>query len=425
MVISQQAREKPPALKAAASWAKENLAVILMLAALYLFVSKSLYNVPVGIMAVLGLYRFVTGPGELLKAPLFKTLLTLFLCLWIPMLLSLPDAVNPGRSVQTVFPYLRFLFFGIYIIYETRSRDLSGKLVLGIFSIMTFWCLDALIQYIFGVDLFGYPHLPGTIHGVFYPEITIGHVTAALSPLYFHAIYSYGKRFRWLWVLLLPLFIVILLSGRRAAWIMLIVSITGYALYLFKLPDRIVLRRLAVVAAVFILIAVTSVAGNKQFRHRVTMTAGLFSSNYAAIDKATSWRLTLWGTSLAMIRDNWLNGIGPRGFRYVYTRYSDVNNRFHKEGQTHPHQLVLEVMTETGIIGLAGLVLFVCVFWRFVRNKNLGMAIYPCWLAVLTAAFPLNTHMAFYGSYWSSLFWWLVVLAFAASASRPMKTGAS
>lgn len=406
-------------LKRYVLWGKDNLAVLLMLAALFLFASKSLYNIPVGIMALIGLYRLLAHSSAVFNNPLTKVFCVLFLCLWVPLLVSLIDAVNPARSAQTVFPYLRFLFAGIYIIYETRSKSLWEKLSLGAFFIIVFWCLDALIQYVLGFDLFGYPRLRGQIHGVFYPEITIGHVTAALSPLYFHGVYTYGKRCRWLWLLLLPLFLVILLSGRRAAWIMLIVGIAGYALYLFKLPDRKVLKRLAVIGAVFLSIAIMVVINNKEFKHRVELTAGLFSGDYATIDKASAWRLTLWHTSLTVFQDNWINGIGPRGFRYVYTQYSDTGDEFHSQGQTHPHQLVLEVLTETGVIGLAGLILFVYFFHRFVRKRRLGMAVYPCWLAVLVATFPINTHMAFYGSYWSSLFWWLMMLFFAATASSP------
>ena len=396
-----------------------------MLSALYLFISKSLYNVPMGIMAILGVYLVLAAPRTLLENPLIKTFGVLFLCLWIPMLLSLIDAVNPGRSVQTVLPYMRFLFIGIYVIYEFQSKPLWGKLNLGIFIIISFWCLDALIQYFFGIDLFGHPYVPGTIHGVFYPEITIGHVTAALSPLYFHMIFTHSKRFRWLWLLLIPLFVIILLSGRRAAWIMLMVSMTGYALYLLKALDRTVLKRLAILGAAVFLVAALIIINSNSLKYRIQTTAGLFSTDYATIDKASAYRLTLWRTALAMIRDNWLTGIGPRGFRFVYTRYSDVNNRFHYRGQTHPHQMVLEVLTETGVVGFAGLILFAYFFYRFIRKYRLGMALYPYWLAVLVAIFPLNTHMAFYGSYWSSLFWWLMVLAFAASAHGLGKTDSS
>ena len=416
MATNKQNNQVLSIIKLFILWGKENLAAILMLLALYLFISKSLYNVPMGVMAILGLYRTLTIPGVLFKNNLIKIFCLLFLCIWTPMLLSLIDAFNPGRSAQTVFPYLRFLFVGIYIIHEFQSKPLWEKLNLGIFIIISFWCLDALIQYFFGIDLFGYPHLPGHIHGVFYPEITIGHVTAALSPLYFHTVYTYGKRFRWLWLLLLPLFMVILLSGRRAAWIMLIVSMAGYALYLCKMAHQKMLKRLVMVGAAFFFIAVLIIINNTNLKHRIETTEGLFSSDFTIIDKASAYRLTLWRTAFVIFQDNWICGIGPRGFRYVYTRYSDPGNPFHETGQTHPHQLVLEVLAETGLIGFTGLMLFVYIFYRFLKRQRLGMAIYPWWLAMLVATFPLNTHMAFYGSYWSSLFWWLTVLSFAACA---------
>jgi hypothetical protein len=83
--------------------------------------------------------------------------------------------------------------------------------------------------------------------------------------------------------------------------------------------------------------------------------------------------------------------------------------------------LLLEVLVETGVIGLAGLLLFVLLLYRFVRRKGLGLALFPWLLALLTAAFPFNTHMAFYGSYWSSVFWWLLVLTIATGAGRAVR----
>ena len=363
-------------------------------------------------MAVLGLYRVINAPRSLFDHPVVKIFCLLFLCLWLPMLLSYIDAVNPTRAAKTVFPYLRFLFAGIYVIQEFDSKKQWGKLNLGIFFIISFWCVDALIQYFIGVDLFGYPRLPGHIHGAFYPEITIGHVTAALSPLYFHAVYNYGKKYLWLWLLLIPLFMVIMLSGRRAAWIMLIVSLSGYALYLWRLPDRKTLVRLIISGVVLLLLTTIIVINDKEFKYRIDMTAKLFSSDYETIDLASAYRLTLWRTAIAVSKDNWFNGVGPRGFRYVYTQYSDPDDEFHETGQTHPHQLVLEVLAETGLIGITGLILFIWFLYRFIRKHRLGMATYPWLLGLLVAVFPFNTHMAFYGSYWSSLIWWLIIIAF-------------
>lgn len=390
----------------------------MMLLTLILFISKSLYNIPVGIMALFGLYRLLKAPEQIWQYPAIRIYIILFLCLWLPLLISLVDAVNLQRSVRTVFPYLRFLFMGIFVIYALADSKTMNKLNLFVFCIVAFWCLDAVIQYLFKIDLFGHPYTPGYITGIFYPEITIGHITAALSPLYFESIRIYSKKFNWLWLLLIPLFVVILLSGRRAAWIMLMLSTTGYLFYFLKLNryDRSLLKKICLAAMVIIISMGLVIASNQSLQKRFDVTAKLFSGNYEQANIALGKRLHLWETSANMFRDNWINGVGPRGYRYVYQQYSDIDNYFYNTGQTHPHQLILEVLTETGMLGFIGLLLFVLLFFRFIRAENLCMALFPFLLAILTALFPLNTHMAFYGSYWSSLFWWLMVITFAAGS---------
>ncbi len=395
--------------------AAKNTGLILLLAMLLLFSSKSLPNIPAGIMALVGLYRFLAAPRRYWANPLFRLLLTLFASLWLPMAFSLIDAVNPARAAMTTWPYLRFLGMGVFVLHESRESELWPKLNVGVFGILVFWCTDALIQFFCGRDLFGSPADSGTIYGVFYPEITLGHVVAALSGIYFHVIYTYRRRWPWLWVLLIPLIMVVVLSARRAAWIMLGVSTLGYAWYWLRSSahEHRLKQRIATLGAVLALAAVLTVLGNASLRHRVQVTLGLFSGDYATMNEATASRFNLWLTAANIIREHWVNGIGPRGYRYVYSQYSAPDDPFHVEGQTHPHQLVLEVFSETGLIGLCGLGVFCVVSYRFLHAHALGVSLFPAWLSVVAAAFPLNTHMAFYGSYWSSLLWWLILLTLA------------
>lgn len=399
------------------NWIRTNLAPILLITALFLFISKSLYNVPIGIMAVIGAWYSFRHARNILRDPFLRNYILLFFCLWIPLLISFADTVNYIRSAETVFPYLRFLFFGIYVLYEIRSPGVLDKIRNAVFIIIAFWCIDAVIQLLFKVDLFGYPYRPGDISGMFYPRNTIAHVTACLSPFYFDAIRKRSDRLRWLWLLLLPLVVVILSSGRRASWIMLAVSCAGYLYYLFRLNSSsgYLLKKMIPVAAVIGIVCVTVIATNQQLRDRINITMGIFSGDYQEFDIATARRLPIWNTAVAMFKDNWINGIGPRGFRYAYRQYSSPDDYWVKNGgtlpTTQPHQIILEVLSETGVIGVVGLALFVYVFYRLVKNNNLLFNTYPSLLAILVAIFPFNTNMAFYGSYWASMFWWLVVMA--------------
>jgi O-antigen ligase len=150
---------------------------------------------------------------------------------------------------------------------------------------------------------------------------------------------------------------------------------------------------------------------------RIDVSMGLFSENWQEINRATAHRLPIWRTAIHMFEHNWINGVGPRGFRYVYAKYAAPNDfylRDGRHGQTHPHQFVLEVAADTGVIGLVGFALFWVVLIRFGRRvmRERPDAV-PWLLSVAVAWFPLNAHMALYASYWSSVAWWLLGAAVA------------
>lgn len=405
------------------SWLRKNLAAVLVISTLLLFISKSLYNVPIGIMALIGAGYTFRHAREILRDPFTRTYVTLFLCLWLPMLIAFIDAVNYGRSAETVFPYLRFLFFGIFVLREIKITAELDKIHFVVFIITAFWCIDAVIQFLFKIDLFGYPYNPGDITGMFYPRNTIAHVTACLSPFYFESIRKRSDHLRWLWLLLLPLFAVILLSGRRAAWIMLAVSSAGYLIYLLKITGSYVKyrKRIIPLAAIIAVVCAAVIASNQPLRDRITSTMGLFSGDYKQVDLATAHRLPIWNTAVAMFKDNWINGVGPRGFRYAYRSYSGPDDFWVKLGgaqpTTQPHQIILEVLAETGVIGCLGMALFVYLFYRLIKHEKLLTSTYTGMLAILVAVFPFNSHLAFYSSYWGSMFWWLVVMAFLSGST--------
>ena len=153
---------------------KQNWSIILILLAIIGFVSKSLYNYPLAIMAIIGFYRFALSPKLIWEDEVLKTFIILFLCLWIPLLVSLFDAVNPLRSSQTVFSYIRFLFAGLFIIQElSKDNKYFNVFVNCIFFIVFFWCIDASIQFFVGFNLLGFPYTTGEITGMFYPRNTI------------------------------------------------------------------------------------------------------------------------------------------------------------------------------------------------------------------------------------------------------------
>ena len=73
--------------------------------------------------------------------------------------------------------------------------------------------------------------------------------------------------------------------------------------------------------------------------------------------------------------------------------------------------MVLEVLIETGIIGFVGYILMLLILARVMWRRRLADPTSSAYLMVAVVAwFPLNAHLAFYGSYWSSIAWIMIAL---------------
>jgi O-antigen ligase len=135
------------------------------------------------------------------------------------------------------------------------------------------------------------------------------------------------------------------------------------------------------------------------------------------VDAELTGRLDIWTTSLRLFAAHPVNGVGVRGFRVAYPSYAPPDDHFltmekcgDGEGACHAHQVVLEVATETGTIGLlawlAAAVFAVRTWWRagpLARERA-----FPATVALVAILFPLNTHMAFYSAWWGLLAAWLL-----------------
>ena len=397
-----------------------NHAWMLVASALLLLSTETLSLFIQGSMAALGMYHIYRNPHTIYRDQSCRVLLFLFLCLWLPQLISLIGAVNPMRSAKIVLLYPLYLFCGIFIVRALVRPGVLSRLSLALLLIVLFWCVDALIQYRTGANLFGYPYQDGKLSGMFYPKLRLGIVLAVFIPVALETIRNVNKESLYPWLLLIPFTVVVLLSGRRSAWIMLIIGLSAYLpLVIFSLSSK---ARYIIAGALCVAVLLGGLVYFKSpdINRRIVLLTGMLGSEYEA-ERATSMRTAIWDTAYNMLQENWINGIGPRGFRYAYRTYADEGNYFVRqgqEGQTHPHLVLLEIAVETGVTGLVGFILFyltVLRYWWQARHCTISSA----WTAALLAAtFPLNTHLAFYGSYWSGLMWLLIACTMAAVLSQ-------
>lgn len=392
---------------------------VLIAACIFLLPVGRAAELPMAILAAAGVWLLARKPALVLSDPGSRTLAGLFACLWLPMLLALPDAIDPGRGLSTTLVFLRFLFMGLFILYCLRLPDRTQRILVILGAVLSFWALDGLLQAFAGVNLLGHAHIGGQLTGMFHPRQTLGVVLAVLSPLFLLWLLEQARRRPWLWLLAPAYGLTILLSGKRSAWIMLAAALAAGALVVL---GRLTLRRRLVTLGIMGALLVAGGWGiyqNPHFRAKAQTTAGLFSSDFELANAATSYRLAIWRVAGDIYADHWLNGVGPRSFRNIYPDYAPPDDYFMKlnpeSGPTHPHQIVLEIAVETGLIGIAGyLLVWAWLLREFGRAVRARADDYLPWLTALgVALLPLNAGNALYASMWSGIVFWLMTLTLA------------
>lgn len=362
-------------------------------------------EVPLVVAALLGLVAIVRGRVEW-SSPGPRLALLLFAAYWLPQLVSAIDSVAPRKSWGEVAADLRFLPFLVFALLTLREPRRARHLLAGLALLCGLWCLDALLQAATGWSLGGAAQ-GDRLSGIFGDDnLKLGGVIALLSPfLLLEALRRTGTR--GFVLALLPILVVVLLAGARAAWIGLVVSI---ALVLWHHYGA---RRgslaLVAVLGLALLAGLGANALSPRFAERVDRTAAALGGDVEEIDHALAGRLPIWRTALAMSAAHSINGVGVRGFRHAYPAHAAPDDPWvdpeRTQGALHAHQWLLEVASETGAVGL--ICWFAAIFvafraWRSAAHVARVRAAAPG-IALATMLFPLNTHYAMYSSFWGLL----------------------
>lgn len=364
--------------------------------------------------------RFARGT-QLLSREAWALTSVLFAAYWLPELVSALDAVDVPRALREAVADLRYLPFLWLVAAAVGNAQARSRTFNGLAIITAIWCADALMQAAGGISplqagldslkqgLTGKPLCPadeahafGRLTGVFGDcNPKLGQVLASLSPFVLHAA---AKRFRSVgWLLAAAgIGLAIVLSGSRASWITygLVLVLSGWRLLGWK-------RLIGVFAFGAIALGVLTFTV-PQVRERVERTTQALTASEEGVDTALSGRSRIWSAAACMARTHPVNGVGARGFREAFPACDPQRGEVAAWGEgpaLHAHQLVLEVASETGAFGLLLWLAGAALAWRAWRYADARSRLQtrPAALALLATVFPLNTHLAFYSTFWGGV----------------------
>ena len=361
------------------------------------------------------------GGASLLSGAAWALTSALFFAYWLPQLVSTFDSVDPTRALREAAVDLRYLPF-LWLVATAVANERGRRITFGgLAIIVAVWTVDALLQaatgtspLFFGIDsikqlISGHSVCSASevagvdrLSGVLGPcNLKLGIILASLSPFALYFAWRRACTTGWL-IAAAAIGVVVVLGGSRASWLtyLLVLVLSGWRLLGWK-------KLLGVFAAGVLLLAVLGVV-SPAVHQRLERTTHALSASEDGMDRALSGRARIWGAALCMVREHPINGVGARGFREAYPACDPQSDQIAEWGEGpafHAHQIVLEILSETGIFGLLMWLAGAALAWRAWRFADpvARERARPAMLALVVTVFPLNTHLAFYSTFWGGL----------------------
>ncbi len=343
------------------------------------------------------------------------------------------------KSIISSIFFFRFPLFSI-IFFKFLNTDLKfRKLFLYILlSIFVFLFVDSTIQSIIKKNIFGLELTVQRASSLFGDELILGSYTLKLSPILFGLLFLYYKEINKFFILIIPISIVtIILSGERSAFISSFILL----MLIFFLVDF--NKKKYLVSGIFIVFFI--ILNSQVFKERFIYDLKkkfILGQEYFYLPYEYSGFIF---SSIEQFKNNPIIGGGVRSFRVNCEKTLlklDAYNPNLKNNQqikfidqvvkgkcsTHPHNIILEFISELGSIGLIFIFYkfyFIIINYFFYLRKNkkkydlLNISNMIFILSPLIISFPILPSGSFFNNWNLSLYFLNVAfLMYAVSNKR-------
>ena len=327
---------------------------------------------------------------------------------------NLEDIISYVTTPIKSILFLKYLLFYIALRFLTEKSIINFKLLfVSITLSVLFVSFDIFLQLINGKDLFGYSAQNRIkLSGPFGDELIAGSFIQRYSLFSFFLIPIFFKnsnlnKFNWLIVpiLFVIFFSSIILSGNRMPAIIFLVSI--FLILIFhKNTRKFLIPFLITIALIFI----TLFKSNEIIRLN-------FTNLYKQISKITllvkdkeffSKDSPQYLKEFSSFYDTWLMnkyiGGGIKNFRFFCHHRPNIDKSSKFICNMHPHNYYLEILTETGIIGITLIfaifvsIIYLTLFKKYFLNTSLkkNNLIIPFIFLFLAEIFPIKSTGSFF-----------------------------
>ena len=341
------------------------------------------------------------------------------------------------KNIETViksFGNFRFIFLTFAIIF-TLSNISKKNYLLFVFlncALIIFINLDILYQYIFNKNIFGFS--PGMCEenfteckrfsGMFGEELIAGGYISQIGLLFFFlAIGEVLKKSSFkesiALLFLFFIFITILLTGERNSLLVFIISLIIFCILYKKIIF--LLSSIVILGTIFFIVAQN--IDSIRMRYLDALNSSTLKSETSIFKRVinTPWSYH-YQTAFEMIKDKPLLGHGYKNFR-VKCKETNFDKKMveqfvkyknYRGCSTHPHNYMLEIFSENGIIGfILYLAILIFIFYdvltsrKYSKSKSQLLAI-GIGSLLLSILFPFKPSGSFLTTFNASIFFYLL-----------------
>jgi len=304
-----------------------------------------------------------------------------FLIFWFYTVISSIFFSGLDNSLKNSFSQIRFLTL-IFFIYQNLNFKSYFIFVTIILICVVFVAIDSNTQFFTGLDIFGFPaegytyekriyqldkdntYHVGRLSGPFKDELIPGAYMAKFGIIvlsYFGSTYTKFNKIKKIFFILLVLFLLesILISGERTSSIFYII------LSIFLLINLIDLKKAFIISIILIFFISIIITSSEYLKSRLSDSINIFND----YKNSSYGRLTI--SASQVWKENLIFGVGLKNYRVKCKELIDpIPDHKFSNCSSHPHNTLLELLSETGIIGL---ILYLLLIISLFRKKIINL----------------------------------------------------
>lgn len=276
----------------------------------------------------------------------------IFFCIYLIVRSILSQSIL--FSLESSLFYFRFGLFAVAVWYliENNNKLIKNFSIFFLFTFI-FALLDGYYQYYNGMSLFGVEYPGVRLSLPINEKASLGGYLARLFPLLIAVlIYSFNLKKSYTFIILLILVftdVLIFISGERTALGLLFLSTVFIIIFLSKYKKI----RFFTFLVSLIIMAILAVYNPAIKERNIDYTISQISGNGSGELKVFSemhhnYLIVSW----QMFIDNPLFGQGPKMFRILCNDDKFKINELNNTCSTHPHNTFIQLLAETGLVGL-------------------------------------------------------------------------